>query len=128
MYEEINLYVKNEPIIHNNEVTEPIVIGKITMPINILLENKDTKDNCFTGKIRLKLKEKENIGYLNINVKYITPNFDEFSFKNNQYKNNIEENELDNEWSYFYYSYTKIKKSLVERFFLFKGSNKLESK
>lgn len=94
---------------------------------------KDLNDNCFTGKISIKLNEKTNIGYINAGIKCIMSepinNIDAFSFKKSKSQTiTFQDNELQNEWPHLYYSYTKIKNDLLERFFKSKEDVELHGK
>jgi hypothetical protein len=49
---------------------EPIVIGQIIMPINVLVQNTDCKKVCFDGKVKISLKQNVSIGYLRVKISY----------------------------------------------------------
>jgi len=73
------------------------MVGQITMPINILIQAKDNSNICYNGKVRVNLKQNNQIGTLKIRVDYksLQPN-DEFSFgKNAKLRDKLSEYDAD---------------------------------
>jgi len=141
LQDEIIILLKNEFKSDSGELNEDILMGQASIPIKVLLE-EITKVKSFKRKIKLNFKENDEIGYLNLSIDQsqqpdeITRhsvqaakgfgatrplNSDEFSFKKQAKRENSDkiENllEFEKEWYYSFYSYTNIKKQLLDKYF-----------
>ncbi len=63
------MYIKNENTTNIKE-QDPVVIGQLVMPINLLLQAKDEKDVCFDGRAKIFLKKNISIGYLKLKMQF----------------------------------------------------------